>query len=159
MIIKACHRDFLCSHKSEIEDVLLMQNINKPEADIVLSELRKQYTPCVINEDLHCTISLRPRVNINLDGIDIIDINFEYNGVSFFYVSYFTDKENKKLREQLSFLQQESVDEIMQLCENVINVATKQFESMVNKNKLNSALDEVKPPELKDKLKGLINKL
>ena len=151
-VLKDYHIDFIKTNEGTVNIISTMKDICKEDADVSLSCLKEKYQPIQVKEEMEVQYSITSHSYQGHD--DLIELQIYINNK--LILVYYFEKDHTT---ELKYFTEETVNQIMA----IVNYA---FESVEQQRKradleanLDSSLEQVKPPELRSKIKSLIKSL
>ena len=151
-VLKDYHIDFIKTNEGTLNIISTMKDICKEDADFLLHRLKEKYQPIQVKEEMEVQYSITSHSYQGHD--DLIELQIYINNK--LILVYYFEKDHTT---ELKYFTEETVNQIMA----IVNYA---FESVEQQRKradleanLDSSLEQVKPPELRSKIKSLIKSL
>lgn len=151
-ILEGYHAIFLSGERVALENINLMKDICKEEADFLLYRLKLKYHPIQFNEEMEVQYSIV--YHSCVDKYDTVRLQIYLNEEPM--LDYWF---NKGQTTEMRYFTTETVNQIMTIVDYAFECAEEQRQRADLEDSLSHSLEQVKPPELRSKIKSLVDKL
>ena len=151
-ILKVHHSDFIKTNEGTLNIISAMKDICKEDVDFLLHRLKEKYQPIQVKEEMEVQYSITYRSYESQD--DLIELLIYINNELIFDYCFIKDHPT-----ELKYFTEETVNQIMAIVNYAFECAEQQRKRADLEANLDSSLEQVKPPELRSKIKSLIKSL
>ena len=151
-ILNVYNNDFIKTNEGTFNIISTMKDICKEDADFLLHRLKEKYQPIQVKEEMEVQYSI---TNHSYQGHDdLIELQIYINNK--LILVYYFEKDHTT---ELKYFTVETVNQIMAIVNYAFECAEQQRKRADLEANLDNSLEQVKPPELRSKIKSLIKSL
>lgn len=154
-ILEVYHNDFIKTYESTLNTIKIMKDICKEDTDFLLHRLKEKYQPIQVSENMEVQYYVESRVYWSDYSSMGIVLSMYLNDVNILCFK-FTDKDSLV---EMPYFTVETTNQIRTIVNHAFECAEAECKRMEINDRLNESINEVKPPELRSKIKALIKSL
>ena len=148
-VLEKYHALFIDGKKDVLENINLMKDICKEEADFLIYRLKLRYHPIQFNEEMEVQYSVS-----YMCEYDTVQLRIYLNEEPVLNYVFIKGKTT-----EMKYFTTETVNQIMAIVDYAFECAEEQKKRADLEDSLNHSLEQVKPSELRSKIKSLVEKL
>lgn len=156
-VLTCYHNDFIKTNEPILNNIRIMKDICKEDTDFLLHCLKEKYQPIQFSESMEVQYDiLSQRYEHDYSSLSIV-LSMYLNGVKI--SSFILNGKDRDRHIEMPYFTVETINQIRTILFNAIEQVEAECKRMELQDHLEESINEVKPPELRSKIRSLVEKL
>lgn len=156
-ILKVYHNDFIKTNESTLNTISIMKDICKEDTDFLLHRLKEKYQPIQVSENMEVQYYVESHVYEYDYSSMSIKLSMYLNGVNI--SSFIFNEKDRDRNIAMPYFTVETINQIRSIVTDAFEQVEAECKRMEINDRLNESINEVKPTELRSKIRSLVEKL
>ena len=156
-ILNVYHNDFIKTNESTLNIIRIMKDVCKEDTDFLLHRLKEKYQPIQVSENMEVQYYVESHVYEYDYSSMSIKLSMYLNGVNI--SSFIFNEKDRDKSIATPYFTVETINQIRSIVTDAFERVEAECKRMEINDRLNESINEVKPPELRSKIKALIKSL